>query len=116
MKILTFDPTFFTFGSECGNANQQKLVGYADCDWAGDATDRKSTTGFLFKVFGATVTWCTRKQNSVAVSSTKAEYVALSKAPREGVWLVNFLKNFSVKEDIFTIFEDNQSCISQTIK
>lgn len=91
-----------------------ELVGFADSDWAGDEEDRKSTTGFLFKVFGATICWCTRKQSTVAISSTEAEYVALAEAAREGIWLSNLLKVFDIKILNFTIFEDNQSCIKLT--
>ncbi|KAK9693074.1 hypothetical protein QE152_g34454 [Popillia japonica] len=49
-----------------------KLVDFADADWAGDQEDRKSTTGYLFKVFGGTICWSTRKQTTVAMSSTEA--------------------------------------------
>ena len=53
------------------------LTGYADADWAGDINDRKSVSGNVIKVFGATVTWTTRKQTCVSLSSTEAEYVSL---------------------------------------
>lgn len=51
------------------------VVGYADADWASDTTDRKSVSGFIFKVFGCTVSWSSRKQQTVATSSSEAEYV-----------------------------------------
>jgi hypothetical protein len=60
------------------------LTGYADSDWAGD-TDRRSTTGF--EVYGATVSWVTKKQSTVAPSSTEAEYVALATAAAELIWM-----------------------------
>lgn len=91
-----------------------KLVGFADADWAGDQEDRKSTTGYLFKVFGGTICWSTRKQTTVAMSSTEAEYVALAEAAREGIWLVNLLHDLGFAKTVFTIFEDNQSCIKVT--
>ena len=59
-----------------------KLIGYADADWAGDK-DRKSTSGFLFKVYGELVCCSTRKQSTVALSSTEAGYVALASASME---------------------------------
>lgn len=98
------------------NKDQTKLIGFADSDWAGDVTDRKSTTGFMFKVFGGTVCWSTRKRSTVAVSSTEAEYIALAEAAREGVWLSNLLNDFGHAITQFTIFEDNQSTISLTKK
>lgn len=98
------------------NKVSTELEGYADSDWAGDESDRKSTTGFLFKVLGSTVCWTTKKQSSVAISSTEAEYVALAEAAREGIWLLNLLESFGFAKTTFTIYEDNQSCIELTRK
>jgi hypothetical protein len=87
------------------------LVGYADSDWAGDL-DRKSTSGYLFKVYGASVCWVTKKQSTVALSSTEAEYVALASASSELIWLKNLLEDLNIKiEEPVLMFEDNQSCI-----
>lgn len=93
-----------------------KLVGYADSDYAGDERDRISTTGYLYKVFGGTVCWTTRKQTSTALSSTEAEYVALTEAACEGIWLVNLFEDINVAKTKFVIYEDNQSCIKLTEK
>ncbi|GJQ82333.1 hypothetical protein Trydic_g406 [Trypoxylus dichotomus] len=60
-----------------------ELVGFADVDWAGDQEDIKSTTGYLFKVYGGTICWSTKKQSTVAMSSTEAEYIALAEAARD---------------------------------
>ena len=56
------------------------LLGYSDADWAGDHTDRKSTTGFCFTMSGAAVVWLSKKQPCVALSTTEAEYIALCAA------------------------------------
>ncbi|KAK9736894.1 hypothetical protein QE152_g11174 [Popillia japonica] len=72
--------------------------------------------GYMFQTFGATVCWNTRKQNSVALSSTEAEYIALSEAAKEGIWLNNLLKEFGFTKLNVAIFEDNQSCIKLTQK
>ncbi|CAH0564599.1 unnamed protein product [Brassicogethes aeneus] len=65
------------------------LVGFVDSDWGGsENTDRKSTTGYLFQLFeNCTICWNTKRQNSVAVSSTEAEYMALFEAVKEALWL-----------------------------
>jgi len=53
-------------------------MGYVDSDWAGNETDRRSTTGYIFKMFeNCSICWSTMKQKSVAASSTEAEYVTL---------------------------------------
>lgn len=91
------------------------LTGYVDSDWGGnDVIDRKSTTGYIFKLFEhCSITWSTKKQLSVAASSTEAEYMALYEAVREALWLKSLAKGIYI--DISTpivIYEDNNGCIS----
>lgn len=93
-------------------ADSSPLIGYADADWGNDGEDRRSISGFTFKIHDATVSWTTRKQNTVALSSTEAEYVSLSQAACEAIWLRNVLQEFGVDiSEPTRIFEDNQSCI-----
>lgn len=88
------------------------LTCYVDSDWAQDTKDRKSVTGYLIKVFGNTVSWVTRKQNCVALSSTEAELVALCAGVQEGIWYRKLLKDMHLEVPNFKVFEDNQSCIA----
>jgi len=67
--------------------NPVTLVGYADADWAGDIASRRSTTGYVFLLCGAAVSWKTKLQTSVALSTCEAELMALSDAGREAIWL-----------------------------
>lgn len=88
------------------------LEGYADADWGNDPDDRRSISGNVFQVFGGTVSWMTRKQATVALSSTEAEYVSLSNAMCEAIWLRNLILELGVKlQHPVPLFEDNQSCI-----
>lgn len=88
------------------------LVGYVDSDWASDLEDRKSVTGFIFKVFGSSVSWASRKQATVSTSSSEAEYVALSAAVSEAIFLNGLLEDLNCKADgPVPIFEDNRGCI-----
>ncbi|KAH8240388.1 hypothetical protein KR032_000738, partial [Drosophila birchii] len=77
-------------------------------------TDRRSTTGYLFKMFeSCLISWSTMKQKSVAASSTEVKYMALFKGVREALWpkyLINEI-NLELNGPI-EIFEDNQGCIS----
>lgn len=92
------------------------LEGFADADWAGDKETRKSTSGFLFKLYGCSVVWCTKRQASVSLSTAEAEYIALSEAIRELLWIVQILKDLNVNfEEPITIFEDNQAAIKMTV-
>ena len=72
-----------TFGGE----KELKLIGYSNFDWAGDHVDRKSTSGFIFMLNGGPISYASKKQAIVALSSTEAEYVALNLAVREATWL-----------------------------
>ena len=58
--------------------DDEPLIGYADADWGNDLLDRKSISGYVFKVFGCTVSWSSKKQTTVSISSSEAEYIALS--------------------------------------
>jgi transposase InsO family protein len=90
----------------------ENIIGYADADWANDIEDRKSITGYVFKVFGSTVSWTTRKQSTVSLSSTEAEYIALSHAVCEAIWIMNIMEDIGYQQDQpMKIYEDNQACI-----
>jgi hypothetical protein len=91
------------------------LVGYCDADWAGDRNDRKSTSGHCFLLNGAAVSWSSKKQSCVALSTAEAEYVALSHAAQEAIWLRNLHSDIGVKIiDRIVLYEDNQAAISIT--
>ena len=67
------------------------LEGFVDADWANCPNDRKSYTGFVFALAGCPITWEARKQRTVALSSTEAEYMALSEAAKEATYLRRLL-------------------------
>jgi hypothetical protein len=91
---------------------EMSLQGYVDADWAGSAVDWKSTSGCCFTLGSAMVSWCNRKQSSVALSTAEVEYIALSVAVREVVWLRKLLTYlFDHEMDPTIIHYDNQSCV-----
>lgn len=71
-------------GNEGGDLT---IRGYSDSDWAADHTTRKSTSDFIFMLNGGPVSWCSKRQATVALSSIEAEYVALTLAAREATWM-----------------------------
>ncbi|XP_075164053.1 uncharacterized protein LOC142236702 [Haematobia irritans] len=90
----------------------QGLIGFVDADWAQNLIDRKSLSGYVFKFNGGCVSWSCHKQQSVSLSSTEAEYIALAEATQEAIWLRRLLTDFGIQIETPTeIFEDNQSCI-----
>lgn len=95
----------------CYKSGGENMACYVDADY-GSESDRKSTSGFLLKVFGNTVSWTTRRQTSVALSSTEAEFIALATAASDLIWLNNLLADFEILCEVPPkIYEDNQSCI-----
>lgn len=74
-------------GITYGGDEEVCVVGYSDSDWAGDKESRKSTSGFIFMLNGGPVSWCSKRQSTVALSSTEAEYIALTLAAKKATWL-----------------------------
>ena len=91
---------------------EPELFGYSDADWAGDVDTRRSTSGYVFQIGSSTVSWSSKKQTTVAKSSTEAEYVALSSATQEAVWLRSLMGDLGRQMDApTTIYEDSQGAI-----
>eukprot|EP00253_Pinus_taeda_P014741 PITA_14741 len=83
-----------------------------DVDWASNVVDRKSTSKCCFSLGSASISWMSRKQKSVALSTTEAEYIAASMPCCEAIWLRNlFSELFEHMLDTTVIFCDNQSGI-----
>lgn len=75
--------------------------------------DRRSSTGYVFTTQGGAISWCTRKQATIALSTTEAEYMSITAAAQEGLWLKRLEKElFPSTEDSFIMFCDNQSAIA----
>ncbi|KAK3020284.1 hypothetical protein RJ639_045833 [Escallonia herrerae] len=74
------------------SAPDNRLLVYSDPDWAGDPTDRTSTTGYVTYLGSTPISWCSKKQRSVSRSSTEAEYRAVAAALAETNWLTNLLR------------------------
>ena len=94
--------------------NDFNLTGESDADWSGDHDDRRSTTGYFFKLgfSGGAVSWKTKKQNTVALSSCEADYQGLASAVQEALFLRSLLCEMGYEQWQATIIgEYNQSCI-----
>ena len=88
------------------------LTGWTDSDWAGDLDDSKSTAGYVFLLGGGAISWASKKQPSVALSSTEAEYMAQKTATTEAVWLRGLLQELGLRDEAPTeIWADNQGAI-----
>ena len=87
-----------------------RCTGYSDSDWAGDIEDRRSTSGYVFLINGADVSWRSKKQSCVALSTAEA---ALASAAQEAMWIRQLTQDLKDGSDRATvIYEDNQAVIS----
>ena len=99
---------FYQRGSDSGTT----LHGFVDADWGSDVNDRKSTSGYAFMLAGGAISWSSKKQTSVALSSTEAEYIAGTHGAKEAIWLRQFLEQIHFPPSSPTILHiDNQSAI-----
>ena len=90
--------------------DNKSLIGMADADWGNSELDRRSYTGYAFILSGGAISWCSRKQRTVFLSSTEAEYMCLSEAAKEATFCINFLKELGCRNLAkVTFFNDNQS-------
>ncbi|CAL8083511.1 unnamed protein product [Prunus armeniaca] len=87
------------------------LVGYSDADWAGCSDDRKSTSGGVFYIGNNLVAWHSKKQNSVSLSTTEAEYVAVGSCCTQLLWMRQMLEDYGLAQSCFLIYCDNMSAI-----
>lgn len=91
-----------------GTASQQKLHGFSDSDWASTSEDRRSTTGWVFRYAGGAISWKSRRQPTVALSSTEGEYMALTDTAKEAIWLRGLSRDMGMEDASTRIFYDNQ--------
>ncbi|XP_019264017.1 PREDICTED: uncharacterized protein LOC109241707 [Nicotiana attenuata] len=83
------------------------LTGYADADYAGYLVDRKSTSGMAHFLGSCLISWGTRKQYSVALSTAEAEYVAVASCCAQLLWIKQQLEDFRVYIDCVPLLRDN---------
>uniref|UniRef100_A0A2N9FZX9 Integrase catalytic domain-containing protein n=1 Tax=Fagus sylvatica TaxID=28930 RepID=A0A2N9FZX9_FAGSY len=99
----------------CYHGGDLRLTGYSDADWASDKDERKSTSGYAFILGGGAVSWCSKKQSCIALSTMESEYVACSAAVQEAVWLRRFLQRLGVTahaEDAVLLYSDSTSALA----
>lgn len=90
------------------------LIGFSDADYAGSKIDRKSTSGTCHFLGHMLVSWSSKKQNSVALSTAEAEYIAAGNCCAQILWIKQQLSDFGVSLNNILIFCDNTSAINIT--
>jgi hypothetical protein len=88
------------------------LAGYSDADWAGNADERKSTSGGCFYVGNNLVTWTSRKQSLISLSIAEAECIVVGSCCTQLLWMKKLLYDYGFNQDTMIINCDNTSAIN----
>uniref|UniRef100_A0A0A9X0C4 Copia protein n=1 Tax=Lygus hesperus TaxID=30085 RepID=A0A0A9X0C4_LYGHE len=87
----------------------EPITGFADADWASCTIDRRSYTGYVFKYAGACISWESRKQKTVALSTAEAEYMCLTESAKEAIHLEQLACDMGLDCKSITVYNDNQA-------
>ena len=90
-RILNFVQGARTHGIFYKAKSDLDLIGFTDSDWAGDSTDIKSTSGYVFMLVEGPISWSSKKQSAIALSSTEAKYRGVLNAATQCLWLQGIL-------------------------
>ncbi|KAF2300982.1 hypothetical protein GH714_018927 [Hevea brasiliensis] len=100
------------YGIHYKKGGDGELLAFTDSDYAGDMEDRKSTSGYVFLMNSSAVSWCSKKQPIVTLSTTEAEFVAAAVCACQGVWIKRILKELGQFDGgCTTVMCDNSSTI-----
>ncbi len=114
--LLRYIRSTIDLGIEYGppESSGSSLKAYSDSDYAADRLNRKSILGYVYMFAGGPVAWMSRKQKSVATSTTEAEYMALSTCVKEGLWIAQVLRDLGLSKYLRT--ELGQVAIAENVK
>jgi hypothetical protein len=108
MRYLVYTPKF---GLWYPKGSTFDLIGYSDADWAGCKIDRKSTSRTCQLLERSLVSWASKKQNTVALSTTEAEYIAACHCCAQLLWMRQTLRDYGYKLSKVPLLCDNESAI-----
>jgi hypothetical protein len=108
MRYLVYTPKF---GLWYPKGSTFDLIGYSDADWAGCKIDRKSTSRTCQFLGRSLVSWDSKKQNSVALSTAKAKYIAAGHCCAQLLWMRQTIRDYGYKLNKVPLLCDNESVI-----
>lgn len=110
-RILRYLKGTMSYGIYYNRSGDNKFKAFTANDYAGDVEDRKSTSGYVFLLSSGAISWSSKKQPIVMLSTTEAEFVAATMCACQGLWLKKILKEFGQVESCIYINCDNSSTI-----
>ena len=111
-RIIKYVKTTTDFGVWYNKDSNDVLAGYSDTDWAGNANDKKSISGGCFYVGNNLVSWMSKKQNSILLSTAEAEYIAVDSCCTQLLWMQKLLCDYGICQEHLTIYCNNTSAIN----
>ncbi|XP_019089082.1 PREDICTED: uncharacterized protein LOC109127931 [Camelina sativa] len=111
-KIIKYVKGTMNFGISFTKDTNTSLSGYCDADWAGSVDDRRSTSGGCFFMGNNLISWHSKKQNSVSLSTAEAEYIALGSYCTQLLWMRQMSPDYGMDSDTLLIHCDNLSAIN----
>ncbi|KAM1673061.1 hypothetical protein ACFXTN_037886 [Malus domestica] len=114
-RVLRYVQGTLYYGIKYEMGKSTILIGFCDSDWGGSEDDSRSTSGYAFTFGSGDFSWASVKQQSVALSTAKAEYMSASKATAQAIWLRFILKDFGkLQVEATPLLCDNTSAIAMT--
>ncbi|CAJ2631452.1 unnamed protein product, partial [Trifolium pratense] len=112
-RVLRYVMGTMEYGIRFEKNSKFEAKGYCDSDWAGSVDDMKSTSGYVFNLGSGVISWCSKKQDTVAQSSAEAEYLAAGLATQQSLWLRRILEDIGEKQEgSLQLHCDNKSAIA----
>jgi hypothetical protein len=101
------------YGLFYGRGGNQKVVGYMDASFANNE-DYTSLFGFAFFFGKSLISWCSKKQRTVVLSSTESEYMTITHGAQEALWFLELLNELGIEQKGVELFEDNEASINMS--
>ena len=111
-RIIKYVKTTADFGVWYSKDTNDVLVGYSDADCAGNANDRKSTSGGCFYVGNNLISWMSKKKNSITLSIAEARYIAVGSCCTQLLWMQKLLHDYGICQEHLTIYCAKILCYS----
>ncbi|XP_065628616.1 secreted RxLR effector protein 161-like [Quercus suber] len=111
-RIICYINGTSEYGIWYSRDSNECLAKYSDADWAGCIDDRKSISGGCFYLRNNLVSWMSKKQNPVSLSTVEAEYIATASCCAQLLWMKKLLHDYGITQDTMCVYCDNTSAIN----
>ena len=110
-QIIHYPRSSSDLGLFFDGSSDKGIIAFCNSDWASDKIKHKSQTGYFFQLASALISWQSRAQKTIALSSTKAEYMALCDCCKQAKWIKTLLSELGINVRPILVNGDNQGSI-----